>query len=256
MGHEQADDQVNTIKKRTAPFTIILNSVLQDNTITANARFLLCLLSSYPNDWRFRTMHLRAVTGWGRDKFRAAKKTLCDVGLLSIEPFQMADGRMHGQHWCLSAVHDRGPEKPSDGFSAPLKNRQTVFQSPYKDLKDKDLFSHKEEIESVDFQFDLFWKVAIRKERRADAKQAWIKAVDGFMLPNNMPAPMTIAAGVILQQWKDYNETCEREGLAVKFISVPVNWLNGTRWEDEGSDEPEFGTPEWKARYMPPKDPA
>lgn len=73
----------------------------------------------------------------------------------------------------------------------------------------------------VPHPFDEFWKAYPRKEGKAHAKKAFIKAV------GKVGAEFLVYAAVQYRQW------CERENTEKQFIPHASTWLNGERWEDE-----------------------
>jgi hypothetical protein len=74
---------------------------------------------------------------------------------------------------------------------------------------------------AIPHPFDEFWKAYPRKEGKAHAKKAFIKAV------GKVGAEFLVYAAVQYRQW------CERENMEKQFIPHASTWLNGERWDDE-----------------------
>jgi hypothetical protein len=68
-------------------------------------------------------------------------------------------------------------------------------------------------------RFDDFWAVYPRKDDKARARKAWVKATKG-----NTPEFLIGAA----QRYGRLKSNTEKN-----FILLPTTWLNGERWEDE-----------------------
>lgn len=126
------------VKKPKTGFSIIPNSIIQNEDVSAVSRLLWVYLASLPDDWTPRAGHLQTALGVGRDRLQAACKELEGAGLLRRKPNRTEGGEIHGQIWELitadrvpenqaCGVH-RVPEGPAGGFSGTLQ--RTHIQSP------------------------------------------------------------------------------------------------------------------------------
>jgi len=71
-------------------------------------------------------------------------------------------------------------------------------------------------------QFNQFWDAYPKKQKKEDARKAWLKIKpDDPLLQNMLQAVKTQEQS---EQWQ------KEEG---QYIPMPATWLNGKRWEDE-----------------------
>lgn len=61
-------------------FTIIPNSLIEDNSLSDRARFLYVSLASKPDSWTFYTQQLSKTLGMHKDTFRKYRDELCSKG--------------------------------------------------------------------------------------------------------------------------------------------------------------------------------
>lgn len=71
-------------RKRSGDFALIPNSVADDNTISFDARGLLCYLLAKPNDWNVQVSNIQKAGGIGRDKTYKLLKALKDAGYIEV----------------------------------------------------------------------------------------------------------------------------------------------------------------------------
>lgn len=81
----------------------------------------------------------------------------------------------------------------------------------------------------VDDDFDAFWDVYPRKEKKLAAKDAYLKVIQGNKRKKRPPTdPATVIAGA-----RRYAGRC---GTNPQYIAMPTTWLNDGRWEDQPAD--------------------
>lgn len=82
---------------------------------------------------------------------------------------------------------------------------------------------------AVDDEFDAFWDVYPRKEKKLAAKDAYLKAIQGNKRKKRPSTdPATVLAGA-----RRYAARC---GTNPQYIAMPTTWLNDGRWEDQPTD--------------------
>jgi len=86
--------------------------------------------------------------------------------------------------------------------------------------KDKNPLSKKSLLD--DDVFLEFWKMYPRKQKKKEAREAWIK-----ISPDNGQTEKIMSA---IKNQKQSEQWQKENG---KFIPLPATWLNGERWEDE-----------------------
>lgn len=121
--------------KVTSNYVTIPNSSAQDKNLSFEARGLLTLMLSMPDDWvMHRSWLMEQSCGCGRDKMTRILKELEDNGYLIRHVKQTETGKMNGWDWEVypSPVNtdereNRHTENPSVGKPAPTK--ETSLQS-------------------------------------------------------------------------------------------------------------------------------
>ena len=121
--------------KVTSNYVTIPNSSAQDKKLSFEARGLLTLMLSMPDDWvMHRSWLMDQSSGCGRDKMTRILKELEDNGYLVRHVKQTETGKMNGWDWEVypSPVNteereNRNTENPSFGKPAPTK--ETSLQS-------------------------------------------------------------------------------------------------------------------------------
>ena len=78
----------------TANFTIVANSIINDDRLTFKARALLIYLLSKPDDWRTTTAHLASVGPDGIAAVKTGMKELELVGYIKRVRERHPDGRI------------------------------------------------------------------------------------------------------------------------------------------------------------------
>jgi hypothetical protein len=86
--------------------------------------------------------------------------------------------------------------------------------------------------------FDAWWSVVWAKTARGDAEKAFAKAITSLDVFTRVMEATKVQTPVIRQR--------ER-----RFWPHPATWLNGQRWLDELSQEPEFDREEESIRFVP-----
>lgn len=182
--------------ERKNHYTVVPNDALRTPTLSLQAKGLLALMLSYPDDWHYNLSHLEDLSTNGRDAHRGALKELIKAGYAEWRTVHNVDGTLTGRELVVSdeplrrgtesqADGDRAPDKPSHGDTVGLKNRRTGKPSDGKSDTTKDLSLTKEQEErktqpTVQKRFDPLevdlpanvsrdvWRdfVAYRRERR------------------------------------------------------------------------------------------
>lgn len=231
------------INRPDRKYAAIPNDMMRDTSISMDARGLLALLMTYADDWVFRKDHLMEVTGWGRDKFEAAMRSLRDAGYVEVKQQRSDDNRLAvGTTWIIrdnrgpenpgvrqsEALKNRPPEKQTPGKSAPI--RRSIDQEDQKSKKDQsDLFG--ESAEKADPKCDLeakaqeFWAAYPKCERKTDRPKA-MSLFSAIASGRHKTIPKT-DPDVIIAGARAF-AAC---GDDPAYMPLPTTWLNGARWE-------------------------
>lgn len=106
-------------------FTVIINSVIEDERLTNGTLEVLIYLLSKPPGWIIRQADLKRRFGYGKDKQQAIFKQLEEAHYLMRECDRGDDGRFHWHHTVYDLPQDgefdqyghrRGHLKPVDPF--------------------------------------------------------------------------------------------------------------------------------------------
>lgn len=222
---------------RKGGFTVLPTALLRDPALTLQAKGLFAMMMAYPPDWEYSVKGLAADVGCGRDKIRAALKSLEDGGYLLREQQHTEGGAFSGN---LFVLYDA----PLPGFPAPenptqvnkdLSNIYPLY--PPRGGERKRRNEPREAPEWKPERFDGFWRY-YPAERRRD-KQKAMRAWDRLKPDDALIATI----GRALKRLKATEDW--QQGVGVPY---PSTFLNNRRWEDaEGltaSGTPEGGSEE------------
>lgn len=207
-------------------FTRIPNRWLRDPRIGFRAKGLLGYLLSHEIGYTITLGQIERETGDGRHAIRSAMDELISAGYLSKQRTYDERGWNAGLAWFLSDPH---PKSENPTLENPtLENRPTLEENLKEKTKIRELYAQDE----LERAFNEFWQAYPRREGKAAAKKAFVKAVEQV-------TPDEIVAGA-RRFGTDPNLP------AKQYIPHPATWLNAGRWDDEPLPEREL-TPEEKA---------
>ena len=109
---------------RRKAFATLYREVAQDDRLSLEARGLLLLMASLPEDWEYSVAGLAKKAGCGKDKLRRILGELEKVGYLAREQSHDSGGKFAGN---VYVIQDEAPPlsgKPDNG-----ENRQRFFPS-------------------------------------------------------------------------------------------------------------------------------
>lgn len=109
---------------RRKAFATLYREVAQDDRLSLEARGLLLLMASLPEDWEYSVAGLAKKAGCGKDKLRRILSELEKVGYLAREQSHDSGGKFAGN---VYVIQDEAPPlsgKPDNG-----ENRQRFFPS-------------------------------------------------------------------------------------------------------------------------------
>lgn len=174
-------------------FTVIPNSLINDNSLSDRARFLFCYMASKPDNWLFYQEPLAKDLGYSLDTLRKYLKELISAGWVSRDE-RREDGKFDSFDYTLhpspsrkntDTVKNRVGEKPSRENSA-------LYKKDYLEKK-RDT---KKESENAPAQTDFFspnkhhetaaYLIAYLEQNsqylNGMAKGDWKRAVKGYCL--------------------------------------------------------------------------
>lgn len=107
------ESKVRTGRKKG--FVVLFRSAAQDSRLSLEARGLLTLMVSLPEDWEYTVSGLAVKAGCGREKVRRILKELQTVGYLIREQSHDSGGKFGGNVYVLQDEAPPLPENPSNG---------------------------------------------------------------------------------------------------------------------------------------------
>ena len=110
--------------RRKKAFATLYREVAQDSRLTLEARGLLVLMASLPEDWEYSVAGLAKKAGCGKDKLRRILGELEDVGYLAREQSHDSGGKFSGN---VYIIQDDAP--PLSGKTDNGETRQRFFPS-------------------------------------------------------------------------------------------------------------------------------
>lgn len=82
--------------KKKIKFTQISNMCLYDINLSLDAKGLMCLIKSYPNDWQFYNTHIKKVSNVGGEKLNKLYRQLEKYGYLKRTKKRDDKGKFRG----------------------------------------------------------------------------------------------------------------------------------------------------------------
>lgn len=123
-------------------FTLIRNTAAQDPRLSLQAKGLMTLMLSFPDEWTFNQKHLFSLSQNGRDAQQAAINELKEHGYLQAVTTRDDTGRITGKDYLITDAPNHSPEKPGDGeYHSPEKPSDGKSGQHIKTYLDKDLSS-------------------------------------------------------------------------------------------------------------------
>lgn len=194
--------------RKAINFTILSNTVIQDNRLSMKALGMLVRLLSRPDNWATNSDTLAREFDCGREQIRTVLGELADRGYMKLNKTQNEKGQWNSS-W---SVYDEpyepessqpGPGNPYFGSLGPITS--TVIQRTNTKAEEP-------------VGFTSFWRVYPNKKAKPAALKAFNKAkVTDITLILNHIDVMTRS-----EQWQN-----------VQYIPFPATYLNQRRWEDD-----------------------
>lgn len=205
------------------PFAQIANAALRDKRLSFKARGVLAMVLSNVGEWRATAEWIEEQSDPdGRHAIQTALNELTEHGYRQIRKERLEDGRIATiTDWFHEPQILRPTENPMVGNP---DGRESGGSLEDHSLEDHSLEDHgrtivrKPVMNPEDPAFDAFWNIYPRKEGKAKARLAWMKAIRQAEID-------TIMAGA-----QRYRDDPNRDPA---FTAHPATWLNGDRWEDE-----------------------
>ena len=208
-------------KSNKEQYTSIPQGIFRDKRLSLKDIGLLTCMLSLPDNWEFSENGLEAIfPNDGITSIRTGLKKLEQTGYLSRQRKHGGKGKFTGVIWYLSDTPSLGfPKMDKPKLDNPKLDNPRVENQPQSNTKQSNT---KESITKEDSSclFEAFWKAYPRKEKKQDAKKAFMK------LKPSEDLFKTIMAGL-------ENHKKSKQWMDKQFIPHPTTWLNGKRWEDE-----------------------
>ena len=110
--------------KRRNPFTMLSNAMLRSPELSLQAKGLLGVMLSFPDDWQYYMQHLETLSSNGREAHQGALKELLAGGYVSRTTTRGERGRIQYAYEVSDTALEGHFEKQSvDGLPATV-NRQ------------------------------------------------------------------------------------------------------------------------------------
>ena len=208
---------INRIIKQTDyQFTMIPNQAVRDPEITSNAFRLLAYLLSHENGYELVHDQIMRQTDLGRYAIQKAMDLLQRKGFLKVERQRRADGSYGGYNYILLDPYKDTSAGESTAGHSTMESFHYGTTSPLKEDKDTKKITNKEEHPQE--SWEEFWKLYPRGEGKAQAREAYKKAL------------RKVTADYLLDRLKAYIAHNKKHD--IKFAHA-TTWLNQERWEDE-----------------------
>jgi hypothetical protein len=222
-------DSVETTIRRgrnNNPWVQAPKAVIENASISVEARWLLVYLLGKPDGWIIRVADIQNRTGWGRDKTRKHIKELVEAHYLLPE-YNRDGGRFAAMRFVVldepgqpeTTWDDRDglPVTGKPSTAEPYTANQPLNKNDiYQELKD----TKKEEKAASPLLpskgFEEFWAAYPKKVAKPRAERAFAKAIKRTDIKTILTALARYTAAT-----------------DPAFYANPATWLNDDRWNDQ-----------------------
>lgn len=131
----------NNVKKG---FTVVPNALINDNSMSPQARFLFVYMASKPDDWRFRQVALAKDMQWSVDTLRKYQAELMVKGWMTREQNRAERERFDGFDYVLHPEPCREitvSENFRDGKKQVLTNKELIQRNIFVDEQNSEFGS-------------------------------------------------------------------------------------------------------------------
>ena len=160
-------------------FLVVKNETARNENLSLEAKGLILVMGSRPNDWKFNKSQLMKESGVGKDKLNRIFKELVEHGYLAIAQRHDDQGRFIENDYYFFTDPSNNPafipltEKPLTdntvyGKSAPTKERVNTKERSKQNVQP-----------IVEQGFDIFWKYYPKKVSKQAAKKSYEKLMKG-----------------------------------------------------------------------------
>lgn len=124
------NENFNYIKKKTK-FTQISNICLYDDRLNLDTRGLMCILLSYPDDWKFYNINVAKISNIGIDKLNKLYRQLEKFGYLKRTKKRDDKGKFRGFEFeiCDEGTLNMEILLESTALKTPLRQKSVTVKS-------------------------------------------------------------------------------------------------------------------------------
>lgn len=124
------NENFNYIKKKTK-FTQISNICLYDDRLSLDSRGLMCILLSYPNNWKFYNKNVAKISNIGIDKLNKLYRQLEQFGYLKRTKKRDELGKFRGFEFeiCDERTLNVEISLESTALKTPLRQKSVTVKS-------------------------------------------------------------------------------------------------------------------------------
>ncbi|MCG3708906.1 helix-turn-helix domain-containing protein [Aliarcobacter butzleri] len=124
------NENFNYIKKKTK-FTQICNICLYDDRLNLDTRGLMCILLSYPDDWKFYNINVAKISNIGIDKLNKLYRQLEKFGYLKRTKKRDDKGKFRGFEFeiCDEGTLNMETLLESAALKTPLRQKSVTVKS-------------------------------------------------------------------------------------------------------------------------------
>lgn len=238
-------------------FTTLSNKILQDKELSHKARGLACYMLSLPPDWSFSVNGLVVGSKESAKAIRSALKELEECGYLrrtkyhdaggridymydifddaevaqnaAIEPIAPHDQKGHTAKGHAVKGHAVEGHAEKDTLQRTKEKRIKSLKNNYKEINTHSESAHYS-LSEMEKQFETIWAQYPKKEGKAQARHAYIKAVTGQS--GSAYTPEEILVETILYR-HHIEKQLESGETSYRYIPSGAKWFEREGWTDD-----------------------
>ena len=212
-----------------ANFTVIPNSIAQDNELSWEERGMLLFLQSLPQDWKIYKSSLHNFAKNGDTNTRRVFDNLVEKGYIITNRIKGEDGKFVGYEHIFDMTKQFGEELQIDGVGKPHIGKTNIGQSPTtKEIiptKEKEKKEINEDL--LKLEFDKF-----KRMYKGEGKRGLDKEWDYFKKKHKNYAEIVPTLVGLYEKYLEYRKQKEARKEFVPPHKNFSTYVNNACWEE------------------------
>lgn len=211
-------------KLTTKGYTIVMNKMLQDKELSLEAKGLLGLILTLPDDWDYSINGLVSITNQKYNKVNKTIKELIDKGYIvrtKLNPNETTSGRFE---YIYDIYEEKTTVKKQQVVKQPIVKQPIVFDTLniINNKQNTNIQNNKINKKELENEFEQLWSIYPRKEGKKKSLDYYIKA-----------RQKGVTYDIVKQGIEKYVSYVKNERKDKKYILQGKTYFCNEGWNDE-----------------------